>query len=608
MSVEATPSAWISGRIPDNFWIILCPIFALLVMQALWRWSGLSDLAIFSVLFGLIVTGHHMPGWIRAFGEPEVYRRHKGRLWVSVVAIPALVILPTAYGLGAVALTIAATFDLWHVAMQQHGFGRIYAAKAGDRDRRSARLDLACALTWYAAVVAWSDSWMQAIAHAFRKAGLPVFDLLTARSWAAVRWALLAVSAALVIAYVANAVRLWGRQQISTPQKHLLHLVAFAVLVWSYQAPSWYRANSVQNLFHAMQYFFMVWIYGNLSIRRDSTKPGSFYRAVFGRRKGIILFGTLVGLYGLGAIALSSSGYRLTGADSERTAQIIGSIGIASLLLHFYVDSFIWKVRSKEVRQALAIRDDAAAEPIAPNSHLSSTWHGALHAVAYFGVPAVAIALLGMRGRAVSPEREPAGIAHEALLFPRSAMARYANGVSALARGDLETARAELATSLALAPSFVGPAKLLAQIDLRQGRHEDEIRHAEAAVRADPKDADLRYRLGTRLAALRRLEEAESEFREVVRLRPAFAGGYEGLGVIAKWRGDIAGALPHFRKAAALDPNYSAAWCDLAGALATLAQTREALETLGNYRGRHPDDKVARELEAAIRAYASKSR
>ena len=138
-------SAYIAGRVPDNIWIILCPVLALLVMQALWKWSGLSDLAIFSILFGLIVTGHHMPGWIRAFGEPEVYRRHKGRLWVSVVAIPALVILPTAFGLGAVALTIAATFDLWHVAMQQHGFGRIYAAKAGDRDRRSARLDLACA-------------------------------------------------------------------------------------------------------------------------------------------------------------------------------------------------------------------------------------------------------------------------------------------------------------------------------------------------------------------------------------------------------------------------------------------------------------------------------
>jgi hypothetical protein len=334
-SAAASVSAYIAGRVPDNLWIILCPVLALVVMQALWKWSGLSDLAIFSVLFGLIVTGHHMPGWIRAFGEPEVYRRHKGRLWASVFAIPALVILPTAYGLGAVALTIAATFDLWHVAMQQHGFGRIYAAKAGDRERQSARLDLVCALVWYATVVAWSDSWMQAIARAFRKAGLPIFDWLTPASWGATRWMMLGASALLAAAYVANAVRLWRSHRITTPQKHLLHAVAFAVLIWSYQAPSWYRANSVQNLFHAMQYFFMVWIYGNLSIRRDSTRPGSFYRALFGRRTGILLFALLIGLYGLGAIALSSSGYRLTGADAERTAQLIGSIGIASLLLHF---------------------------------------------------------------------------------------------------------------------------------------------------------------------------------------------------------------------------------------------------------------------------------
>jgi hypothetical protein len=108
-STAAPFSAYIAGRFSDNFWIVLCPVLALVVMQALWKWSGLSDLAIFSILFGLIVTGHHMPGWIRAFGEPEVYRRHKGRLWVSIVAIPALVILPTAFGLGAVALTVAAT-------------------------------------------------------------------------------------------------------------------------------------------------------------------------------------------------------------------------------------------------------------------------------------------------------------------------------------------------------------------------------------------------------------------------------------------------------------------------------------------------------------------
>ena len=59
-------------------------------MAALWRWSGASDLAIYSVLFGLIVTGHHLPGWFRAFGEPAVFQRYRARLLVSVVAVPAL--------------------------------------------------------------------------------------------------------------------------------------------------------------------------------------------------------------------------------------------------------------------------------------------------------------------------------------------------------------------------------------------------------------------------------------------------------------------------------------------------------------------------------------
>jgi len=570
-------------------------------MQALWKWSGLSDIAIFSVLFGLIVTGHHMPGWIRAFGEPEVYRRHKGRLWVSVFAIPALVILPTAAGLGAVALTIAASFDLWHVAMQQHGFGRIYAAKAGDRDRRSARLDLACALVWYATVVAWSDSWMQAIARSFRKAGLPLFDLLNPRSWVVVKWAFLGLSGALLVAYLANAVRLWRLHGVSTPQKHLLHLVAFAVLVWSYQSPSWYRANSVQNLFHAMQYFFMVWIYGNLSIRRDSTRPGSFYRALFGRRTGILFFAGLIGLYGLAAIALSSSGYRLTGVDAERTAQVIGSIGIASLLLHFYVDSFIWKVRSKEVRQALAIPEAAAApspQPIVP----APQWRGAVHALAYFGIPALAIVVLGARGRMVSGEQERSAIAREAELFPRSAMARYARAQSALTDGDPATGRVEAEAAFRLAPSFSGPARLLAELDRREGKSSEEIDHGFAAVRADPKDAELHYFVASRLMAGRRLEEAESEYREVIRFRPAFAGGYEGLGVISKWRGELDGAIPLFRKAASLDPNYSAAYCDLAGALATVGQTSEALAILRNFRERHPEDRLAADLEKAILA------
>ena len=56
-------------------------------------------------------------------------------------------------------------------------------------------------------------------------------------------------------------------------------------------------------------------------------------------------------------------------------------------------------------------------------------------------------------------------------------------------------------------------------------------------------------------AAARDLEVAEERFRRVIGLRPTFAGAYENLGVVHKWRDEHAEALPLFRRACALDPD-----------------------------------------------------
>jgi len=583
--------------------VIFCPILALASLAGLWAWSGLSDLAIFAVLFGFIVTGHHLPGWFRAFGEPSIYNRYRARLWTSLVAIPPLVILPTAFGLGAAALTVAALFDLWHVAMQQHGFGRIYAAKAGDTSKSSARLDLACVLVWYGTAVGWSDAWMQGIARVLRKAGVPLFDLLSPAVWRGIRLGLLAVSAGLLAAYVDGALRR-RKEGISTPRKHLLHLVAFAVIVYSYQFASWYRAQSVQNLFHALQYFFIVWIYAHLSVRREGSSSGRLYRALFQRRAGLLVFGGAIALYGAGAIALSSSGYRLTGVDAERTAQIIGSIGLASLLLHFYVDSFIWKVRSKEVRATFAIPDRDGSPPAAVALR-EPFWRGALHAAGYFGVPVLLLVLAAPRSRTVSESAARPSISHEAALFPKSAMARFESGRAALSGGDASGARRELSAALSLAPKFEGPAALLAELDRAEGNRTAEIEHARAAVEASPGRPDLRYGLANALASERRLDEAQTQYREAIRLKPDFAGSEENLGVTYKWQDRLDLAIPHFRRAHALDPDLSAAACDLAGGLATLGRRDEALALLDVYRQRHPEDRASADLEKAIRSSSS---
>ena len=378
-------SRYLWSPLSDNFWIILCPLVALGLMLGIWRWVPLSDTEVYAVLFAFVVTGHHMPGWLRAFGEPTIYEQHKAKLWVSFLAVPAMIILPTYYGLGFAALVIAACFDLWHVAMQQHGFGRIYAAKDGDVSGRSARIDLACVLIWYAAVVFCSDSWTYGIAASFRSAGLPIFSGLDPEVWRAVKWGLVSTSLLLLVLYLHQAVTLWRNQRQIATRKHLLHGVAFSVMAVSYQDPNWYRAQSVQNLFHALQYFFIVWAFSHLSLKKTSGGAQCFYRALFKFRWGLALYVGAILLYGFGGWSLEGySGRFPAGEQRQRMVQVLGSIGLASLLLHYYVDSFIWKVRTRHVHQALDL-DGAGQETT------RSTWPnhlgGAVHAVCYFGVP-----------------------------------------------------------------------------------------------------------------------------------------------------------------------------------------------------------------------------
>jgi len=83
------------------------------------------------------------------------------------------------------------------------------------------------------------------------------------------------------------------------------------------------------------------------------------------------------------------------------------------------------------------------------------------------------------------------------------------------------------------------------------------------------------------------------------------SGAQENLGILYKWRGRLDLALPHSRRAHALDPDLSPAACDLAGALATLGQTDDALAILRDFTRAHPQHCTAADLERAIAAAIS---
>jgi Flp pilus assembly protein TadD len=90
---------------------------------------------------------------------------------------------------------------------------------------------------------------------------------------------------------------------------------------------------------------------------------------------------------------------------------------------------------------------------------------------------------------------------------------------------------------------------------LAQENHDLAFIQYEKALRLDPKQPRVRYKIA-RLFLIRRLfNEAETEFREVLKNNPNHALSYEGLGRVCFNKREWNEAEKHFRKALKLDPN-----------------------------------------------------
>lgn len=115
--------------------------------------------------------------------------------------------------------------------------------------------------------------------------------------------------------------------------------------------------------------------------------------------------------------------------------------------------------------------------------------------------------------------------------------------------------------ALRLKPDYtaihVDLASLLA---FEPGRAADAIAHYEAALRLDPNQPWVHFRLATILAGSPdRLGEAKTHAEEAVRLAPNFAEAHTFLGVLNARAGDFESARNHWRRALAIDPEFTPA-------------------------------------------------
>ena len=218
--------------------------------------------------------------------------------------------------------------------------------------------------------------------------------------------------------------------------------------------------------------------------------------------------------------------------------------------------------------------------------------------------------------------------------FPKSAAGPYTIGMGYLAAGDKASAQRAFEQALRLDPAYTDALAELVALDAAAGRLEAARQRVRAHLGLypdEPRGLLLQAKLSVtarqfadaertlrKVAALRnppaetytllgqlfilqgKLDEATKEFSDLVRQDPQSVAGHMMLGLLLHAQRDVPGAIEHYEKAVALDPESASpaannlAWLyaesgenlDRAVELAQIARTHlpndaEPLDTLG---------------------------
>lgn len=396
------PANWILGPRRDLLFIVATPLFVLALALALFGWRGAATATSVILLTHVIMTvSHHLPTFIRVYGDVELFRRHK---WTFLLApvIPfcfAMAVLTYINAKGypveniLYLFIILALWDPWHFLMQHHGFTRIYDRHNGAPPRLAARMDLLLSASCFIVIMLLCGDWLPSIVEdLYTTADLPLLFALPPGLPALLEKLAVAVALLSAGAYALYLLQCLRRGWRISRVKLALYASFFAVMYLAYTPNAWIQAwapgwtfkvgFAVVGIVHMTQYLAIVWHYNrNLAQRDGRARPGFFARL---HARG----GWWVGL---GYVALCLAyGTLLSGKhDARWPMSVLLALGFTSTLLHYYFDGFIWKVRHQQNRENLGM-------PQAASGGEASWWfHGKprqaaavlLRQALYFGVP-----------------------------------------------------------------------------------------------------------------------------------------------------------------------------------------------------------------------------
>jgi hypothetical protein len=319
------------------------PVIALVFAWAWMRIAGMLPSAEGDHMVGALValvailTYAHLVAVVpRAYLNREVFNTHRGRLTIGPLVLISTMLISTPVFVAC--LIAAIMWDVHHSAMQTFGLGRIYDMKAGNDGNVLRRTDMLLNGAMYIGPLA-AGAALVAQFHPFQPIGDYGWRALTQVPGVVAGWAgtirIIAITASLAIVALAtvNYARAMRDGSYKLPQ-HKAVLIAttgtVSLCMWLFTPP--FLAYVISNIFHAMQYFAIVWL-------KEGRRIAGFGRG--GEREASTLaFVTFFAIcFAFGIVYWAESGpYRLILAPF-----------IACSLLHFWFDGFVWSVRRKQV-------------------------------------------------------------------------------------------------------------------------------------------------------------------------------------------------------------------------------------------------------------------
>ncbi len=328
----------------DHIFIIGSPIFAFLVIALFCEPRFQSGNFLYNpqtpnwlIISALLLTKSHiLLVFLRSHFNQMIYKRFPLRFTlIPFLLLMTMWLSPLSIGvLGFIALY----WDEWHSLMQTFGFGRIYDAKLGNDPEIGRKLDIGMCFV------------LGLLPHVILLTFIPE-DIRTEALYqymdidrdfaekygtyfSATRFPLIGLGVGYILFYFYRYQSLIKEGYKFSKEKLwlLLSTGISAILIASFYSVA--EAAYFGNIYHAIQYYFIVYISEGALI----TKKIKAKKEIETNQKVFYFSMILIVCLILAAVRMKSEGI-----------QFIGAFWLLTSLMHFWYDGFIWSVRRQDV-------------------------------------------------------------------------------------------------------------------------------------------------------------------------------------------------------------------------------------------------------------------